>query len=129
MSMLKTTKDGLNVLVVQWFVYQKLFVCLYLCGSGKFQLRRASLVPNVLKTIDKSVEKPRYLLLLIIRQMRSRMFETGLRPVLYVEFRSRRMQFLINKVYHLIIYCLNCIRRYQNSTFETGLRFLQQAVV
>jgi hypothetical protein len=37
-------------------------------------------------------------------------------PVLYVKFRSRRMQFKqqimkLNEVYHLIIYCLNCIRR------------------
>ena len=28
----------------------------------------------------------------------------------------------VNKVYHLIIYCLNCIRRDQNSTYKTGLK-------
>jgi hypothetical protein len=28
----------------------------------------------------------------------------------------------LNEVYHLIIYCLNCIRRDQNSTYKTGLR-------
>jgi hypothetical protein len=49
---------------------------------------------------------------------------TKLRPVLYVEFRSCRMQFKqyimkLNEVYHLIIYCLNCIRRDQNSTYKT----------
>jgi hypothetical protein len=27
----------------------------------------------------------------------------------------------VNEVYHLIIYCLNCIRRDQNSTYKTGL--------
>jgi hypothetical protein len=27
----------------------------------------------------------------------------------------------LNEVYHLIIYCLNCIRRDQNSTYKTGL--------
>ena len=26
------------------------------------------------------------------------------------------------EVYHLIIYCLNCIRHDQNSTYKTGLR-------
>ena len=30
----------------------------------------------------------------------------------------------LNEVYHLIIYCLNCIRRDQNSTYKTGLNFL-----
>ena len=28
----------------------------------------------------------------------------------------------LNEVYHLIIYCLNCIRHDQNSTYKTGLR-------
>ena len=41
-----------------------------------------------------------------------------LRPVLYVEFWSRRMQF---NLCNSIIYCLNCIRRDQNSTYKTGL--------
>jgi hypothetical protein len=51
--------------------------------------------------------------------------------VWYVEFRSRRMQFKqlimkLNEVYHLIIYCLNCIRRDQNSrTYKTGLGHCQ----
>ena len=27
----------------------------------------------------------------------------------------------LNAVYHLIIYCLNCIRRDQNSTYKTGV--------
>ena len=27
----------------------------------------------------------------------------------------------LNEVYHLIIYCLSCIRRDQNSTYKTGL--------
>jgi hypothetical protein len=45
------------------------------------------------------------------------------RPVLYVEFRSRRIQFKqyimkLNEIYHLIIYCLNCIRRGENSRAE-----------
>jgi hypothetical protein len=50
------------------------------------------------------------------------------RPVLYVEFWSRRMQLRqykmmkLNEVYHLIIYCLNCIRRDRNSTYKTGLQ-------
>ena len=40
-------------------------------------------------------------------------YSGNLRPVLYVEFRSHRMQFKqsimkLNEVYHLIIYCLNC---------------------
>ena len=48
-------------------------------------------------------------------------------PVLYDEFWSCRVQFKqqimkLNEVYHLIIYCLNCIRRDQNSTYKTGLR-------
>jgi hypothetical protein len=27
----------------------------------------------------------------------------------------------LNEVYHLIIYCLNCIRREQNTTYKTDL--------
>jgi hypothetical protein len=30
----------------------------------------------------------------------------------------------LNEVYHLIIYCLNCIRRDQNSTYKTGLTII-----
>jgi hypothetical protein len=33
---------------------------------------------------------------------------------------------IITAVYHLIIYCLNCIWRDQNSTYKTGLRFVWQ---
>ena len=51
--------------------------------------------------------------------------ETFLRPVSNVEFCMHRMQFKIqtmhNEEAYLIIYCLNCIRCMQNSTFETGL--------
>ncbi len=46
-----------------------------------------------------------------------------LRPALYVEFPSFRMQFktIDNETAYLIIYCLNYIRREGNSTYKTGL--------
>ena len=61
------------------------------------------------------------------------LFLAVLRPVLYVEFRARRMQFKqqimkLNEVHHLIIYCLNCIRRNQNSTYQTGLRLNNKVI-
>ena len=37
------------------------------------------------------------------------------------------IQTMYNEEAYLIIYCLNCIRCMQNSTFETGLTFIQVA--
>jgi hypothetical protein len=46
---------------------------------------------------------------------------TSVRPALYVEFWSLRMQFMENETIRLIQFCLNCIRCDQNSTYETTL--------
>ena len=45
-----------------------------------------------------------------------------LKPVLYVNRKMNAMEKLDNETPHLIVYCLNFIRRDGNSTCKTGLK-------
>ena len=70
----------------------------------------------VIHEISKNITKPNTFL----KQKPSAMSEACfIRRILVA---SNAIQTIDNEMIHLIIYCLNCIRRDRNATFKTGLR-------